>query len=252
MDLTELSQRRAQMGRSIQPWIAANGPRAVGEVSSGYWLVLTGSPGADGNMALVHDGDTSTLKTVRDLVEARGYPTLLMLAGHPRQRSIGPNWVFQGQLPFMSLELASASLRPDGRVRRAQADDFDTVVDLVTEANPFGPEVAEVGVAILRERVDTPAIWLLSENDVPVSTVSSAVVDDAVCIWSMATPSRYGRRGYGRAILSHALHDAYSRSEAVIGLLTASPAGRSLYEAVGWSVVEEWEMFISPGRTESR
>jgi len=238
------------MGMSIQPWIPANGPRATGEVASDYWLVLTGSPGPDGNMALVHDGTNSTLEMVRERLEAKSYPSLLMLADYPTPYIMSPPWSSLGRLPFMSLDLSKARLGPDSRVRQADAGDFERVVQLITDSNPFDREVAEAGVAILREEGDSPIIWLLYENDTPVSTVSSAVVDDAVCIWSMATPPRYGRRGYGKALLSHTLHHAYERSGAVTGLLTASPAGKPLYEATGWLAMEDWQIFTSPGRVE--
>jgi GNAT superfamily N-acetyltransferase len=246
----ELSQRRIQMGMSIQPWIPANGLRAIGEVTSDYWVVLTGSPGPDGNMALVHDGTQSTLEMVQKRLNAEGYPCLLMLAGYPVPYRLTPPWQSLGRLPFMFLHLPRAQFGPDARVRRANDEDFETVVQLVTDSNPFGREVAEVGVAILREEVESPIIWLLHDNGIPVSTVSSAVVEDAVCIWSMATPPRYRKRGYGRALLSHALHHAYVSRSAVLGLLAASPAGKPLYEATGWSVVEEWQMYMSPGRME--
>jgi N-acetylglutamate synthase len=247
---TELSQRRIQMGMSIQPWIPACGSRAIGEVTTEYWVVLTGSPGPDGNMALVHDGTQSTLEMVQERLDAEGYPCLLMLAGYPVPYNLAPPWRSLGRLPFMSLDLPNAQFGPDIRVRRADDEDFETVVQLVTDSNPFGREVAEVGVAILREEVDSPLIWLLHDNGVPVCTVSSAVVEDAVCIWSMATPPRHRKRGYGRAILSHALHHAHECRGAVQGLLAASPAGKPLYEATGWLVIEEWQMYMSPGRME--
>jgi hypothetical protein len=36
----------------------------------------------------------------------------------------------------------------------------------------------------------------------------------------------------------------------VHGLLAASPAGKPVYDATGWLVVEEWQMYMSPGRME--
>jgi GNAT superfamily N-acetyltransferase len=246
----ELFQRRTQMGISIQPWVHANGSRATGEVTTDYWMVLTGSPGPEGNMALVHDGIRSTLEMVQKRLDAAGYPCLLMMAGYPAPYSLAPPWRSLGRLPFMSLDLPKAQFAPDVRVRRADDEDYESVVQLVTDSNSFGREVAEVGVAILREEVGSPIIWLLHDNGVPVSTVSSAVVGDAVCIWSMATPPRYRKRGYGRAVLSHALHHAYECRGAVHGLLAASPAGKPVYDATGWLVVEEWQMYMSPGRME--
>jgi len=37
---------------------------------------------------------------------------------------------------------------------------------------------------------------------------------------------------------------------ASIGLLGATPAGRPLYDATGWTTLEEWQLFLSSDSTQ--
>ena len=87
-------------------------------------------------------------------------------------------------------------------------------------------------------------IWVLDEGDVAVSAVLTSMVDDAVTVWSMSTPARFARRGYGRAILADTLLRAKSDG-AKVGLLGATPPGKPLYDATGWITLEHWQMFAS-------
>jgi GNAT superfamily N-acetyltransferase len=61
----------------------------------------------------------------------------------------------------------------------------------------------------------------------------------------MATPARFERRGYGRAVLGHALADAAADGLGV-ALLGATTAGRPLYDATGWTTLEEWDLYATP------
>jgi GNAT superfamily N-acetyltransferase len=244
VDDRELSLRRSQMGRSCQPWVVYGGPGAVGNVAAGAWLMLTGAPSPDANMALVHDGDAQTLATTRQAVEAAGYQTLFMLAGPSRGVELGSGWQPAGAMPFMSSLLNDEHLRRDRRVRRADESDFDNVVELLGDAYGMTREVAEACVLVLRAEQDGIDVWLLVDDEHAVSTVMTAIVEDAVCVWCMGTPARFARRGHGRALLGDVLRRA-KNGGASIGLLGATPAGRPLYEATGWTILEEWELFVN-------
>jgi hypothetical protein len=122
------------MGRGCQPWVVYGGPHAVGEVADGAWLMLTGAPSADANLALVHDGDAQTFANAKQAVEAAGYPTLFMLAGASKGNELGSGWQRAGAMPLMSSTLSDEHLRADPRVRRAGESDFDTVVELLGDA----------------------------------------------------------------------------------------------------------------------
>ncbi len=232
------------MGRSIQPWVPALGPRAVGDLGAGHWVMLSGAPSPDVNVALVHDGEVLTLASARAGVETAGYPTLFMLAGPGRALELGPGWQHAGAMPFMSRVLAGDHLRVDRQVRRAGDGDVETVATLLADAYGMAREVAEVAPTILRVDQDEMRLWLLVDDGQAVSTVLTSFVDDAVCVWCMGTPARFGRRGYGRALLDDVLARAAGEG-ADIGLLGATPAGRPLYEQTGWHTVEDWQLYLN-------
>ncbi len=145
----------------------------------------------------------------------------------------------------MAADLTGEHLRADRRVRRAGSEDFDAVGELIAEAFGLGREDADVCARVLLvEDEDEMSIWLLEEDGQPVSTVTTVPVDEAVCVWCMATPSRLGRRGYGRALLGDVLLRA-REAGASVGLLGATPSGQPLYEATGWETLEGWQLYLN-------
>jgi len=104
-------------------------------------------------------------------------------------------------------------------------------------------EVADAIAGILELGDAAGKIWLLVDEAGAVSTVLTSIVDDAVCVWCMGTPARFARRGYGRALLTDVLLRAKLEG-ASIGLLGATPAGKALYDATGWTTLEQWQLFL--------
>ena len=240
MDAVDLALRRSQMGRSARGFLAA-GPKPVAEQGEGYWVALSGAPSADANMALVDRDDAAVRSRVLHVVATSGAPTLLIQAGDAARTPLGEGWAPLGEMPFMASPLPDEHLRRDDRVRPAGPGDLDTVSGLAGDAFGLEREVSDVIGAIVDLRPDQGRMWLLVDGGTPVSTVLSSRVDDAVCVWCMATPARFARRGYGRALLAHVL--AVAKHEgASIGLLGATPAGKPLYDATGWVSLEGWQL----------
>jgi GNAT superfamily N-acetyltransferase len=250
MDERDLSLRRGQMGRTTKPWTDHAGPDAVWEFREGSWLFLTGSPSPAVNLALVHDGEPATLAHTRARVEQAGFPTVLMLAGPSEGADLGDGWAPSASMPFMASRLSDRHVGADPRVRIAGAADRDVARDLMGDAFELEPEIADVCSRVADMDVGSTRVWLLVEEGQAVSGVITAIADDAVCVWCMATPKRFARRGYGRALLAHVLLAAREEG-ARIGLLAATPAGRPLYEATGWQTLEEWQMFERAGSAHS-
>ena len=242
MDEQELALRRTQMGRTTKPWIDHAGPDALWGLDDGGWLFMSGAPSSAVNLALVHDGDPATLAKTRGRVQEAGFPTVLMLAGSSEHADPGYGWERVGSMPFMASRLSGDHLKPDSRVRTAGPADRDAARELIGDAFELEPEIAEVCSRVAGEDAGTLRVWLLEEGERPVSAVVTGIAGDAVCVWCMATPARFARRGYGRALLAHVLLAAREEG-AAIGLLAATPAGRPLYEATGWATLEDWKMF---------
>ena len=218
----------------------------VHRVTTQSWVSLAGAPTPDVNLALVHDGDADTLAAVLEAIAEVGCPTLLMLAGRAtaQANTLGPAWVSAGSMPFMRADITATSRRRDPRVRRAGRDDLDAVSAMLGDAFAMTAEVAAVPLHPVLDPQADMTTWVLEDQGEPVSTVMSCQVDDAITLWCMATPQRFTRRGFARALLA----DLMARAEADgvrVGLLGATPAGKPLYDATGWTTVEAWDLYTN-------
>lgn len=221
------------------------GPGPVFEESDEYWIALSGVPSPDLNLTLVSGGGASTVDRVLARLDEVGVPTLTMLTGSCQAMQLGPPWQHLGEMPFMATRLDAERLRSDPRVRQAVSDDREVVCAVMGEAFGLATDLLRGIVAGTLDDPDGAAkIWLLEEDRVAVSAVLTMAVEDAVTVWCMSTPERFGRRGYGRALLADALARA-AADGATVGLLGATPAGKPLYEATGWVTLEQWKMFAS-------
>jgi GNAT superfamily N-acetyltransferase len=210
-------------------------------------MYLSGLGSPDVNMALVHGSDPRELHDVVSAIEQIAAPALLFLTadGLETAENLGAAWSHVGAMPFMIAEVDSTPQQADGRVRRATAEDRDAVLGLWVDAfgvksEYFGPLVD----ATVSDAGGNIAAWLLEDNGEAVSTLTTGRADDALTLWCMATPERFGRRGFGRALLADTMARAASEG-AEVGLLGASPAGKPLYEATGWSTLENWETYTN-------
>jgi len=57
-------------------------------------------------------------------------------------------------------------------------------------------------------------------------------------VMEMMTPARHQRRGAGRALLTHALAAEW-HDDTELAVLVATPAGRRLYESIGFEASDE-------------
>ena len=242
----DVARRRTQMGEAISGWGAI--PGAVGEVSDGHWLLLSGAPSPDVNLVLVHTSDEKVLQEALVTVDRFGTPALVCLAGEASEQGLASSWQAVGTMPFMQADLAEVPQVADRRVRVAGSDDVEVTVALLADAYGMDPAVARIAVEPVLTGLTTETsdmrYWMLVEDDVPVSMVLDARAGDAITLWCMGTPQRFGRRGHGRALLGHVLHAAH-QDGLTTGLLGATPAGKPLYDATGWRTVEEWRLFVN-------
>lgn len=231
------------MGASVALW--GRVPGGFAEIGDHHWVALTGAASPDANVALVHGEDPTALARVIELIDAAGCPAMLDIAGAAADLVLPDRWQPVGDMPFMTSTLGDVPTGVDLRVRPAEILDEDTVVDLCAQA--YGLEQAALRAVtgpVLAAGDPRCRFWLLVDDGVPVSTVLTSQVDDAVAVWCMATPAQYGRRGYGRALLAHVLHAAKAAGAAT-GLLGATPAGYPLYAATGWTTVEHWQVYVN-------
>jgi hypothetical protein len=70
--------------------------------------------------------------------------------------------------------------------------------------------------------------------------------DSQIGVWQMNTLPRHRRRGAARATLTAALNELWD-DETEGAFLWATPAGRALYERVGFTVVDERRVWVLGG-----
>ncbi len=81
-------------------------------------------------------------------------------------------------------------------------------------------------------------VWIAWDGAEPVSVIWIGRRDRWLGVMEMMTPERHQRRGAGRALMTRALAEEWS-AETESALLIATPAGRRLYESIGFAAVDE-------------
>jgi len=121
--------------------------------------------------------------------------------------------------------------------RCGTAADLNTALDLTAAAHQVSRDLlsASIGQAAAR---GLASVWLAHQGDEPVSTVWFTRCGPCIGVMEMMTPPRYQGRGAGRTLLSHALHSEWDPS-VTRSVLLGTPAGRRLYESLGFVAVDE-------------
>jgi ribosomal protein S18 acetylase RimI-like enzyme len=145
----------------------------------------------------------------------------------------GPDRLSPGQGPA---ELEIRELDSDAAVMHAQvaAAGFEAPVELFSQM--MTPSILALpGVHCYLGEVDGN----------PVSTGLGVITDASVGVFNIATPPECRRRGYGAALTSRIVKDAF-KAGAASAWLQSSTEGYSIYEELGFRNLEEWTCWISP------
>ena len=81
--------------------------------------------------------------------------------------------------------------------------DISALTDLLAESHDLEPS-AVAAMPTMAGRNGDMNLWILEQDGVAVS-IATYRVADSVSVWAMGTTERFGRRGYGRALLAHVL-----------------------------------------------
>ncbi len=223
------------------------------QVTEGRWVALSGARSVEYNVVCCHgDEGPEAVADSLGLITEAGVPSLLMLAGPAlgdAQPLVDAGWVIVGTTPFLvnpSLAgTADPAVRPidPGPPAGSTVGLMAGMRDVVTDAFALDPLLGDVVIPDDPGAVIEGArIWGLWEDGDLRSCVLVAPVRGSVVIWWMATPPDRQRRGYGRRLLSAVLGDAARRGHAR-SVLLASPAGLGLYRALGYELVEHWQIW---------
>jgi ribosomal protein S18 acetylase RimI-like enzyme len=139
-------------------------------------------------------------------------------------------------LPGMVAEQILAAVKPQARM------DIRRVCDGPTRDAfcAIGSVCFHVPIAWFCEVFNSESVWdpfaayVGYADGEPVSTAAAVIGGGAVGVYNVATLPAHQRRGYGEAVMRHAINDARRRSGIGRTVLQSTPAGLHLYERMGF------------------
>ena len=115
----------------------------------------------------------------------------------------------------------------------------------------IGSTCFHVPVPWFREVFDNDSIWdrfigwVGYTNGEPVSTAATVIGGGAVGVYNVATMPEHQKRGYGEAVMRHAVADAQRRHGINQTILQSTPAGHRLYQRMGFRTVTNVAVYAS-------
>jgi GNAT superfamily N-acetyltransferase len=215
-------------------------------------LALTGYPLADFNFCMVDSGPDA-LPFLRDSVHRireRSLEAMLFVSASmaPEVEAVAPELSLTpaGQAPLMVFEGAlPASAGGFEIIEATSAADLAEVAVLVSAAFELPGEWVACWLEPEHWSGSVARCFVAKREGTAMSSVevTGPGADGWAGIWTMATPREHQRRGAGRAVLLAAMGSAWEAGARRYYLM-ATPAGKPLYENVGFRTVEEFPLYV--------
>lgn len=217
-----------------------------------WWAVFTKESHTDLNQsALLAGASVEDAKRLVGLVDELEIPVVVSVASGTDENVTQP-FASAGLVaaplaePLMWLDELPAATSTDFEVRRvAGGAELDTACRLCAEAHSIDERMVR---RVLRRELgeaETVSTWIAWDADEPVSVVW-LTLGNRLGVWEMMTPPQHRRRGAARAALTSALHQTWTpRTKGAF--LWATPAGRPLYESLGFQSVDEPIIWYTAG-----
>ncbi|MBP6545579.1 MAG: GNAT family N-acetyltransferase [Phenylobacterium sp.] len=209
-------------------------------------LGLTGEPSPDFNRLTLADGPDGEAFLTRAVALARGRGLPLVAVMSPKAAlTLGP------VAAHLGLTLAGSStlmvLRPTTpvtpsrpvRVTRALGPELVAIAgDLAAAAFDEPRDVLARCIDVMVTETAGVETWIAWDGEAPRSAVTVTPTGSTAGISLMATPPEHQRQGMGRALLTQVMADYRSRGVTRFHL-GATPAGRPLYDSLGFEPIAE-------------
>jgi ribosomal protein S18 acetylase RimI-like enzyme len=115
----------------------------------------------------------------------------------------------------------------------------------------IGSTCFHVPLAWFSEVFDSPEVWNRFASYVgyvdgePVATTATVLGGGAVGVYNVATLPDFRRRGYGEAVMRHALEEARREHGIERTILQSTPAGYGIYERMGYRTVTKVAVYAA-------
>ena len=236
----------------------AGGPSPSLYVTDHAFLATSGARHVDLNQgALFGAAAERDARDVVDRILASELPVLLACSRRVTEQ-VAPSLVAAGfrHMPtqehlFWARGAPSAAQAASSfDVRPVETDaDVGAMQALFQEAHGYAPELTGAMFGRTLRTDDSMTGWLAWAGSEPVSFAIVTCTGGSLSMWDVMTPERHRRRGAGRAVVGTALAAAGAtaaagRSPIEQTLFWSSPAGRPLYEAMGFLVADKLDAFV--------
>jgi GNAT superfamily N-acetyltransferase len=151
-------------------------------------------------------------------------------------------------LPGMLAEKLAAPIRPLPHLEVRSVDDRETWAHFCQ----IGALCFNVPLPWFQEVFDDASVWKKGFQGYvgylarePVATAATLVAAGAVGVYNVATVPGHQRRGYGEALMRHALDCARQRQGIERSILQSTAQGFELYQRMGYSVVTNVAVYTS-------
>ena len=231
--------------------LAELGERGWSMEEPGAWAVTTGLPIASMNgVLLLGDCPANVVNDLLDQVADRAdaYSLQTRPAFVPMARSIaeGRGMEFSEDVPLMVADPGTLHRRdmPPETIAVALEDaDLDRHTDLATRGFEAPRDIFET-ITALSARVPGFRAFVASHDGVDVSTAVTMPSLTSAGVFTVATPPEHRRHGFGAAITSVAAWHALDQGAEYVWL-QSSDEGFAVYEALGFTTVESWPMWVN-------
>ena len=229
------------------------GPRYVARSIPGAAMVLSGEHVADLNYLVAGSAEADAIEGFRSFVryaDERELPFCTIVAASVADELSGVcenlGLIHATQWPLMVCPGEAAQALPtEGVTVRAVNGDEDVAAMSRALAEAFSMPAESIERAMPLRLYDSPAIDTYVaeyEGDV-LSSVTITRHGDVVGVWAMGTKAAAQGKGIGRALLSTVMA-AEREAGAEAFFLGATPAGRPLYERLGYRTVFSAEVWV--------
>ena len=229
------------------------GPEAACRPATRWLAVVSGGSHPDLNPAVLLPGATAADATalLAALADA-GVPGLISLSDLAQPgaaEALRDRGYVAAPLPEA---LMRCTARPDRRRARFASPvcgtgaELDVAIAVAAEVHVVDTASAQRTLGRDVRDVEDVGTWIAWDGNEPASVVWLTTAGDEVGVWSMMTPVAHRRRGAGRAVLTAALDDVWHGMTRA-ATLWSTPAGRPLYESVGFTAVAEGISWVPAG-----
>jgi ribosomal protein S18 acetylase RimI-like enzyme len=239
--------------------ICATGPSPAAATGDGVAYVFSGLPVAFFNVAVVTaTGVTAdTLRAsgaaARDWASPRAVPWLFVTTHERLADGVDADAVLDAcglvrVLPLTGMAadgLTDDATMPSGLDVAIASDGRGCSAIVDVNGAAYGMDLGPAK-AVLGE----PDFWrghvpvLGSVGDTPASSAAVLMVDGLRYVAMVATDPAHQRRGFGQAVMQHALATAAARHGASTSVLHATDAGRPVYERMGYRAISTHTLYM--------